>query len=345
MGITDSDLWLLRAAATSDAVAAQNGGRASGNRALDNVKNNVFPDVGRDQRLAGLWRYRKVFYRNANASRTPLINPRLFIPTTTPGDDYLMFRITGSHTDTQDLVPTGARWYGVATLAAAVPAGATQLVLNLEHAEQASSYRPFAANDLLYVHNRTAGGTGDGSEEPYLTVAATGISYANGQVTLPLAAPTTYAWDPAVATVYVAAVYQAASPLQATVDAPVAASASGAYAAGSATVDFRGTILQAWTIVITNSATGAFRLDGDALGAGVATGTRGADFAPVNPQTGFPYFTLPSTGWSGSWANGDSLVFSTTAADVPVWLVHRVPAGARSIAADIGGIALDGEGG
>jgi hypothetical protein len=80
-----------------------------------------------------------------------------------------------------------------------------------------------------------------------------------------------------------------------------------------------GAIQERWAIVFTGST--AFNLYGEYSGL-VASGTTGADFAPINPITGVPYFELNHLGWGSGWAAGNVLRFNTIAANYPLWLAR-----------------------
>jgi hypothetical protein len=46
----------------------------------------------------------------------------------------------------------------------------------------------------------------------------------------------------------------------------------------------------------------------------------------VNPDTGEDLFFLDATGWSGTWASGDTLVFELYESAQSVWIKEVVPA-------------------
>ena len=88
-----------------------------------------------------------------------------------------------------------------------------------------------------------------------------------------------------------------------------------------------GTERDDWTIVFTGS--GAYTCQGVHAGS-VGGGATSANFAPINPQTGAPYFTLAAAGWSGAWdasPTPDSITFTTSPAATPLWLKQVVPIG------------------
>lgn len=80
-----------------------------------------------------------------------------------------------------------------------------------------------------------------------------------------------------------------------------------------------GTIQERWAIVFTGST--AFSCYGEYSGL-IADGTTGADFAPINPITGVPYFSINQLGWGSGWAAGNVMRFNTIAANFPGWLAR-----------------------
>lgn len=330
MPISGNELIFRRAALASDTTPAQNGGRMTASAITSAIKNNLFPDVTQAQRLAGAEHFRKLFLHVASAIDAPLIDARVFLEDVTPGDDYVLL-YAGSHSDTQDAVI--GRSYGVGRLVGAVAADAVSMVVDFEHAEFAS-WRPVRAGDSLRVANMPA--TGGGGHEVLATVDA--VVWAGRQASITLTGELGQAFDPAAGAVTVASVLAHAS-VQAGATVPEVTSAAGTVA-GAPAGSNRGSILQAWTLTFTSAT--VFRLDGDTLGAIVATGSIAADFAPANPAGG-AYFSLPASAWGGAWAAGDTLTFSTTPAAVPLWLRRVVPAGAGSLAGDGVAVGVQGE--
>ncbi len=81
---------------------------------------------------------------------------------------------------------------------------------------------------------------------------------------------------------------------------------------------------ETWTLTFTSAT--AFTASGARAGT-VGSGDKAADFAPVNPATGQPYFKLKAAGWAGTWAAGDVAQFATHPGSAPVWVKRVVPAG------------------
>ncbi len=48
------------------------------------------------------------------------------------------------------------------------------------------------------------------------------------------------------------------------------------------------------------------------------------DIAPINPETGKPYFVIPAAGWGSGWSVGNVMRFNTHAANYPVWVARSI---------------------
>ena len=78
----------------------------------------------------------------------------------------------------------------------------------------------------------------------------------------------------------------------------------------------RGAITERWAIKF-RSDNITFDLIGQHLGQ-IATGSRNADFAPLNVAAGAPYMVLPAAGWSADWINGNTLFLDTIGAEAQI---------------------------
>jgi hypothetical protein len=85
-----------------------------------------------------------------------------------------------------------------------------------------------------------------------------------------------------------------------------------------------GAITERWVIRFTN--TTAFEVIGEGVGV-IATGNTSTNLAPLNPSTGFPYFTVPATGWGSGWSVGNILRINTVGAMFPLQIVETIQAG------------------
>lgn len=79
-------------------------------------------------------------------------------------------------------------------------------------------------------------------------------------------------------------------------------------------------------ITLTFTSSSAFNISGANLGS-LGSGTTGASLTVLNPDTSEDLFTLNNSGWSGTWASGDTLEFTINPSSIPVWIKETVPAG------------------
>lgn len=343
MAVQSTDIKWYKSALISDTVAAQNGGRMSNNESVTNVKGNTFPDVPQSERVAGSTKLRKFFIKIETDPSIEMVNNNVFLTALSPGDDYILMQYTGSYTDTQDTLSGSARHYGIGTLKTSVSNGATQIVVTMEHVGMsASGLQPFKPGDKIWISNQ-ANISASGQSE-YCTIGGAGgdVAYSGIDVTINIPAGVTYDWTVSENTpIKVASVFEVASIKATTASFTVTSSQGSFTQSGNITLNGFGAIEQNWTLTFTSAT--AFRLDGDTLGSNVATGTTGSDFSPSNTAFSKPYFSLKSTGWSGTFQTGDTVTFTTHPAAVPYWEKRIVPAGANSIANTGSRVAISGE--
>ena len=96
------------------------------------------------------------------------------------------------------------------------------------------------------------------------------------------------------------------------------------------------------SITITFTSSSAFDVTGTNV-ASYGSGTTGSDFSPTNAATSTPYFTLPSSGWSGTFSAGDTLTFDTHPSSQAIWVKEIVPASTPSYANNSVWMAVSGE--
>lgn len=330
MPLNASDIVWRAADLTSDATPSQNGGRMRMNSVLTSgAKNNLFPDVGEAERSAGSVRYRKAFVAVASTDQSVLNNVRLLIDVLTPGADGAVFYL-GTAAETQDQLETRApRPYGAARLSASSAVGATSIAVEFETASLAA-LQPIRAGDSLRV---SAVAVGESGTEEYATVGS--VSYSGQQATVVLSAGLSAGWSSG-------AVVSALCPVgdvQCAISTPVKSSALGTFDATKLSTTNKGATAQDWTLTFTSSS--AYTLTGDSLG-NVTTGSLSANLAPASPN-GATYFSLNFSAFGGTWAAGDTVRFTTSAAAVPVWYRRDVPAGTESLGNDAISLAVIGE--
>jgi hypothetical protein len=106
-----------------------------------------------------------------------------------------------------------------------------------------------------------------------------------------------------------------------------------------------GAIEQRWAIVFHADPT-EFSLIGETVGT-IAEGNTATDFAPINPSTGTPYFTILAAGWQGDPEIANVLRFNTTPAvsPTPLWVVRSSNVAAFTAGADSATISVRGDDG
>ncbi|MBF0310532.1 MAG: hypothetical protein HQL56_13485 [Magnetococcales bacterium] len=339
--IVSSELKLYPSQVRND--TSGNGGRMATTAIADSVINNVLPNVSEAERAAGITRYRKLFRKVANADNLPLTSARLFIAKPTQaGDRVTIFPAT--QTDTQSGITGSERLYGCGPLNANASLGATSVAVATEAAADAI----FRDGDLIRISNKPDVGSLTGVTEFIRLAASNAVSWNGDLATLTFAEGQSLGNDYLAADTFVGSCIEAGS-IEATASDWSLSSASGTYDGwnGSGTSpdilipDAIGGIEQTWTLTFTSAT--AFTCVGDTVGAAGGGSTNGADFAPTNATFSRPYFTLPASGWGGTWATGNTLTFKTHPAAYPFWLKYKVPAGCGTLAGNNVVVAVNGE--
>ena len=101
-----------------------------------------------------------------------------------------------------------------------------------------------------------------------------------------------------------------------------------------------GAIQERWALVFTDATN--FRCVGEYSGQ-IGLGNVNADFAPINPVTGVPYFVIKKEGWGAGWVSGNVLRFNTIAATYPVWVIRTVKQSEPTVLSDQFQIMLRGD--
>lgn len=329
MPILGTELKMYRSALVSD-TAASNGGKLSSNEVVSGLSNNILPDVPQAERLAGSTKLRKVFFKNANAANLPLLSPKCFLDKYTQGDDAVYF-LAATQTDLESALVGTEKLYGCGKLDANRSAGATTLTVLIEDA----TTQFFKDGDTIRISDKPT--VVDAGNEDFCVISGV-PTIAGSIVTINLATPLNNAYLAATAKV---------SNVLAIADLKPTYSATGVTTSATGAVDFPqlaltnlGTLHDVWTVAFSSST--AFTVSGAASGA-VGTGNVSSDFAPLNPSTSVPYFTLPAAAFSGVFAASDSVTFTTGPAACGLWVKRIVPAGAVAIVGNSFTLALEGE--
>ncbi len=83
----------------------------------------------------------------------------------------------------------------------------------------------------------------------------------------------------------------------------------------------RDAIEERWALVFTSAT--AFNIIGQTVGQ-IGTGTTNSVTSPINPMTGYPYFTIPAEAWGSGWSANNVVRFNTLAAKYPVWIGNAI---------------------
>jgi len=327
MPITSADIIFRAPAEVSD--AGTNGGRVTNTTIAAATKNNVFPDVRSAERASGSTKHRKVFVHPASADNSVAYDVRIIPWAPTQADDHCLIR-AGTLTENQAaFLAANRRPYGVATVTSGATAGSTSISATAE-----GSSDIFQAGDIVFVTNK-ATPSSTGSEE-FATVASATRSGNNWTITLQ---------SPGLAATHTGTV-RIASCLQA---GDLAAGIANTAKTGAGSIDFTAITvparsLHAETVTITFSSATNFSATGSVSGS-LGSGTTGATFAPNDPATGAPRFSIPATAWSGTWASGNTVTFDLAPQMTAIWMTRIVPAGCAPFTANSFQVVVDLESG
>ncbi|MDI6750484.1 MAG: hypothetical protein QMD73_09945 [Rhodocyclaceae bacterium] len=334
MPILDNEIVWRPAALMSDVTPAQNGGRMAGSILVSGVKNNLFPDVSQSERLAGNTKWRKAFIHVNSVQDTALLNVRLFLDSLTPAGDFVVFQ-PGTQTDTEDQI--AGRPYGIGTLYAPIVGGATQLQVACEHNAGYATLQPFRVGDRLRVADRPS--TGGAGNEEWVTVSA--VSYGTDFATVDVTPALVNSY--ATSNTLVSSVLELPS-VAAGVTGVSVTSVGGSFdsaTVGNLVAHNKGAVEENWTLTFTSPTT--FTVSGNTVGSLASPGSISADYAPLNPATGTPYFTIKAIAWAGTFQANDTVSFATHPAAIPIWYRRQVPPGTFSLANDFCSLAIHGE--
>ncbi|MCM8623732.1 MAG: hypothetical protein NFW16_18855, partial [Candidatus Accumulibacter sp.] len=284
--------------------------------------------------LAGAVKWRKAFIHVNSAQDTALLNVRLFLDSLTPGGDFVVFQ-PGTQTDTEDQIV--GRPYGIGTLYAPIVGGAVQIQVSCEHNAEYATLQPLRVGDMVRVSDRPS--TGGAGNEEWVTVS--GVSYGTDFATVDVTPALVNSY--ATSSTLVSSVLELPSAVAGVTGVSVI---SGGGSFDSATVGNliahnKGAVEENWTLTFTSTTT--FTVSGNTVGILASPGSVSADYAPLNPATGTPYFTIKAIAWAGTFQMNDTVTFATQPAAIPIWYRRQVPAGTFSLANDFTSLAIHGE--
>jgi len=312
-------------------------GRMSDTEILTGRVQNLLTHVSASQRTSGYFDYYKMWWQVADDADGVGVDPQMYFDyPTLSDDDYVMFfemddrvaieNITGyaTGTDTEDK-------YGVAILASAITAGDQTCTVTVKNANLASGNDLiFRDGDTIKVTSKLLDTSLTGNEETQTISGTPSVDSDGVTITITIADSAGFANDYAANTISrVRSIIEPTTDYETSVGSLTitATDSSATYDDTSypITLDNIGTVDEDWTITFTSAT--EFRLDGDSLGTGVATGDTSTLFTPTNSGRSKPYFTLSSLGFSGTWTAGDTIEFTTSPAAKGLGIKRVVPAG------------------
>jgi hypothetical protein len=328
----DTDLKLYKSLVITD--TSINGDRVGYSEVADNVLNNLFPNVSAEERAAGGSRLRKAFFRNVNASLETLSNARVMIQHPSSAADFFVL-IAGGQRDTQGDLAGTEKQHAAGVLNAQANAGGTQVVVDFDDASEVD----LADTDILWIAAVTwdsGNGKWTVTASEFNTVSGT-PSWVGNQATIDLGSQlqNTYAAGSVCAMVI------DLSDIKASAESWTETSAAGTYDEASNPLEFdaMGTVDDDFTLEFSDATN--FTVTGLKEG-NIGSGDISTDFAPTNPNTSTPYFTLRAAGWGGTWAASDTITFTTHPAAAGIWIKEIWAAGA-AIGSNMVPIRLYGE--
>ena len=264
----------------------------------------LFPAAQNQERITGSTTYRKVFEKIDNADNLALTNAYVFIDQYTPGQDYVVLA-PATQTDTQGTMSI-SRWYGAG--GATANAGATSITL-----VQDNTMTLFATGDMAVITDKVNITDETGGIEYFeVGTVAQNANTVTLQIANSYALINTYGSGTRVASTIT-------SPTIATsvTDKVVTSATGGTFDTAWVLLDNIGAVEETYTLTFTNSTN--YTLYGTRLGL--------LGSASISQNMGFNvYLTIHSSAFGGSFQTGDTVVFKTHPAALPLWLRRTIPA-------------------
>ena len=331
MSIINTELVWRKPAEDSD--NSSNGGRMTATAITSGVKNNIFPDVLKAERTAGVLRYRKRTLHVANSEDLTLVQGRIMVENyTASADSVTIFPATA--TDTQAAVTGSEQKYGCGQLD--VDANVTDTTIDVLTEDAALDY--FKSGMTVRISDQA---TIDGAGNEQYVVLTSDATYVGDVATLNFTGdPLSFAFT-AVNT-RVMSVIEAGN-IEGAIASVVVTSSLGTFVHATTPIVPHniGGIEQNWTLTFTNSAT-QVNVTGDTVG-DLGDFSVGTDVSPTNSDFASAFFTLPIAGLGGTFVDGDTITFTQSPAAYDVWISENVPAATPSLTGNQFTLAVDGE--
>lgn len=226
-----------------------------------------------------------------------------------------VFLAEGTQRDTESTF-SPARHYAIGTLTAGVLTGAT--AINVQFPTGAGALNAVQAGDKLILRKPVVNNAHTGVDPLFYDVVTVNtVNFTGDLAAITLTTGLANDWDINSTCASVVAKAEIKATLDNVVKTNCTATESNIVLTNAATVEE--------TFTLTFSSLTAFTCSGDSLG-GLGSGNTSTTFAPLNPTTGTPYFTITPTVWGTISANA-VLSFQTHPSATPLWLIARNYAG------------------
>lgn len=318
---------------------ATNGGTPTFNAFASAVLGNVFPLVTSQERLDGLKDCVKIFIGAASANAASIYLAKFLLHNCVDQTSHrVLLSPAVDHFDDQDdfldgsLDPdTGAGYdlYGTGTLNTTVSASGTTIIVDLfDNDEKSGGGVLWRDGDKIFITDKASWDSGIGNYEE-LTIATSGVSpHATlPQVTLTVTTGLVNGYAAGTST-YVGSIPELGTIAAILTSCTATTVGDGDYTSSGISLYNNGTPTD--TITLTFTSATEFTAAGADLGA-LASGSTASDYEPLHPDTSQKMFTLPSSGWTGTWASGDTLVLVLKQCCKGVWAWREVPAASAAL--------------
>lgn len=325
MTIGNAELPLMKALVVNN--GSTNGGYRSYDEVITGQAQNQFPDVFIAERDSGSTVVRFAWLCNHSINRQIAQNMLAWLDNETDSDDYVYFCPVAQGTTQADLTGTEPL-YTVAALKTDVSVGAQSIVVECPTPAAADVFSrnltdAFVNGRKLMIIGKEYPTSVPGTVESNTIDGAPVV--AGTEVTIPLLTPLLNSYlvanDCRVATIY------SAGTVIPTADAMTKSSPSGTLNDSVIPPELEndGTIEETWTFTFNGVTT--FTCSGARTGA-LPAGSTLSTYAPINPATGTPYFTILAGLWTGTWASTDHATLVTHDSSKQIAEVRVIPSGA-----------------
>lgn len=303
MAILASELKTYKSAV--EGTGGTNGGRIDDSELITTAVAGRIPSISPSQLSAGVTLYFKNHMRVENADALTFSDAGvvMILPVTSDGEGYIF---AGTQTDTQADI-SSPDLCGCGQLDANVSASATEIDVAVDD----GTVIIFRDGERIWI--------GDGTNEELVVIDGT-PSVAGDVVTITLATGLVNSYT--ASNTYVGSVVDAAADIEGSISNASDTSASGTLDDTQIVPGPIGAIYANVTITMTaaNTFTAA-----DDNGNDLGSGSTLSAFAPTNPNTSTPFFTIPSAAWGGTRIAAETFSFRVNPPTLPYWMQLLYP--------------------